>query len=264
MPIKRSSVNGIHAQRLKQIRKFVDFNYDLRHPLTASQKRKIKVYHDEITALTNRPYQVFRAKSKKNLQRAQQFAQHEKRLPGLKVAFIPTDGANRVRMTFNKKEVVAHTKHVTTRHIEFDVAQLLIDPESYVERRIKSVDAGQFTIQAGKYEIPQGYIKSTVPKAVARLTMRYGEAGGVDEDNNHHFSRWLHGVFAHTFDKQADLVEYFNVKSKNIKSGKADRRRAFRAGKRAALAGKPITANPYSGTLANSWNHGWRTGVRLR
>jgi ribosome modulation factor len=264
MPKKIGPVNGIHAQRLKQIRKFVNFDYDLRKPLPSAAKKKIKRYHDEITALTNRPYQVYRARNPKNLHKAQQFAQHERKLPGLKVAFVPTDGANRVKLSFNKRGVTAHTKYVTTRHIEFDVSELIEDPEGYVERKLRKIDAGQFTIQAGKYEIPQGYIKSSVPKAVARLTMRYGEASGVDEDNNHHFSRWLHGVFAHTFDKQADLVEYFNVKSKNIKAGKNDRRRAFRAGKRAAIAGKPISANPHTGTLANSWNSGWRAGIRVR
>jgi ribosome modulation factor len=264
MPKKIGPVNGIHAERLKQIRRFVNFDYDLRKPLSSAAKKKVKRYHDEITALTNRPYQVYRARDPNNLKKAQKFAQHEKRLPGLKVAFIPTDGANRVKLSFNKSGVTAHTKYVNTRHIEFDAAQLIEDPEGYVERKLRNVNAGQFTIQAGKYEIPQGYIKSSVPKAVARLTMRYGEASGVEEDNNHHFSRWLHGVFAHTFEKQADLVEYLNVKNKSIKTGKTDRRRAFRAGKRAALAGKPISANPYTGSLGNSWAHGWRVGNRIR
>lgn len=264
MPKKLNPVNGIHGQRLKQIRKFVNFDYDLRKPLSVSAKKKIKQYHDEISALTNRPYQVYRARNPKHLRKAQEFAQHEKRLPGLKVAFIPTDGANRVKLTFAKKGVIAHTEHVTSWRVPLDVYELFDDPEGHVNRVLKRVHAGQFTIEAGKYEIPQGYIKETVGKAVARLTMRYGESGGVNEENNHHFSRWLHGLRAHTYDKQADLVEYFSVKNKKVKEGKNERKRAFRAGKRAGIAGKPITANPYSGALATSWNNGWRAGTRVR
>src|SRR4051812_16427516 len=103
MAQRKAKLNGISAQRLKEIRRFVEFDYDLRKPLTKSAKSKIKRYHDEITALTNRPYQVFRPRSKQHLREAQEFAQHEQFLPKLRVAFIPTDGANKVELKFTKK-----------------------------------------------------------------------------------------------------------------------------------------------------------------
>jgi hypothetical protein len=224
--------NGIHAQRLKEIRRFVDFNYDLRKPLTSSQKRKIKTYHDEISALTNRPYQVYRARSRTHLYEAQEFAQHGKRLPGLKVAFLPVDGANKIKLRFTGRGVVGKTKHVVITDVKLSIAQLLINPEKHVNERIAGNPAKQFTVQAGRYEIPSPYLPSTIGKAVARLVSRYGADSGYDEDNNHYFGRWLHGLKAYEFEAQAGLQEYLIEKAKNIKEGKRARRREFRRKKR--------------------------------
>lgn len=230
MPNNKAKLKSkrLHAQRLKEIRRFVDFDYDLRKPLTESAKRKIKKYHDEIQALTNRPYQVFRPRQARHLREAQEFAQHEKLLPGLKVAFVPTDGTNRVKLRFTKKGVVGQTKHVTIRDVKLSVAQLLINPEKHVNERIQGNPAKQFTVQAGRYEIPQPYLPSTIGKAVARLVSRYGQAGGVNPDNNHYFGRWLHGLKAYEFEAQAGLQEYLIEKQNAIRAGKVRRKRARR------------------------------------
>jgi len=224
--------NAIHAQRLKEIRRFVDFDYDLRKPLSKAAKRKIKEYHDEITALTNRPYQVYRPKRRDHLHEAQEFAQHGKRLPGLKVAFLPVDGSNKVKLRFTKHGVVGKTKHVVITDVKLSVSQLLINPEKHVNERIAGNPAKQFTVQAGRYEIPSPYLPSTIGKAVARLVSRYGAESGYDEDNNHYFGRWLHGLKAYEFEQQAGLQEYLIEKAKNIKEGKRARRREYRRKKR--------------------------------
>lgn len=228
MPRKKPKLKAqqLHRDRLKQIRKFVDFDYDLRRPLSENAIRKIRRYHAEITALTNRPYQVFRPRSADHLAEAQEFAQHENRLPGLKVAFIPTDGANKVRLRFTKRGVVGSTKHVITRHIPLSVRELLIDPIAHVNARIAGNPAKQFTVQAGRYEIPQGYTKTSIARAVGRLCNIYGESGGVTQENNHHFKRWLHGLNAYTFEEQGDIAEYLETKQKSIQAGKRRRRNA--------------------------------------
>jgi hypothetical protein len=216
------------AQRLKEIRRFVSFDYDLRKPLSKYAQRKIKAYHDEITALTNRPYQVYRPRRADHLAEAQEFAQHEKRLPGLRVAFLPTDGTNKVTLRFTAKGVVSKTKHVTISDVRLSVAQLLINPEKHVNERIQGNPAKQFTVQAGRYEIPQPYLPSTIGKAVARLVSRYSESGGVSRDDNHYFGRWLHGLKAYEFEAQAGLQEYLIEKQKAIKAGKKARKRRKR------------------------------------
>lgn len=239
MPNKRPTVKAkLAKQRLKEIRKFVDFDYDLRKPLTPSAQRKIKKYHDEISALTNRPYQVFRPRNKAHRVQAQRFAQHETHLPGLKVAFIPTDGINPVKLKFTKRGVVAKTAHVQWEIIPLSQAGLYKDAAAEVEKRIRRRKETQFTINAGKYEIPQPYIKESLPAAVAALVMRYGEASGLDEEKNHHWSNWLESVKAYKFDNQHGVQEYLIGKAKSIKKGKLARLAAYKRRQRAKFKGQ--------------------------
>lgn len=239
MPNKRATVKAqLAKKRLKEIRKFVDFDYDLRKPLSPAAQRKIKRYHDEISALTNRPYQVFRPRSKAHRLQAQKFAQHETHLPGLKVAFIPTDGVNPVRLKFGKRGVSAKTAHVQWEVIPLSKAGLLRDPISEVEKRIARRVEKQFTINAGKYEIPQPYIKESLPEAVARLVMKYGEESGLDEDDNHYWGHWLESVKAYKFDNQTGVQEFLLEKAKSIKKGKLSRLAAYKKRQRAERKAK--------------------------
>lgn len=204
-----NKANNIHAQRLKAIRPFIDFNYDLRKPLSNYQKRKIKEYYDEINALTARPYYVYRPHKSERLAKAQQYAQHEKQLKGLKVAFIPTNGIEKPKISFNKSgDLIAETKHVKTEFIPFDPDLLIDDPESYTRDLIDDIDAKRFTILAGKYEIPNSYSKSRLPANVAKLAGKYG-----NPDLNNYFGNWMVGLSAHTFSEQADFNEYAKAKS---------------------------------------------------
>lgn len=224
---QKSNAKKLHSDRLKQIRPFINFNYDLRAPLTKSAKTKIKRYHDEITALTNRPYQVFRPRKIDHLKEAQAYAQHGAALPGLKVAFLPTDGANRVKLRFTEKGVVAKTKNVLISDVRLSKRQLLINAEAHVNARIQGNPAKQFTIQAGRYEIPRPFLPETVAKGVARLVMQYS-----DSESNHYFGNWLHGLKAYQFENQGTLAEYLQEKAKHIREAKNDRRRKARNDRR--------------------------------
>ena len=226
---KNNSINGIHAQRLKDIRSFVDFDFDLRKPLTRYQKSKIRTYHKEIDALTARPYYDYRPRDKDRLKKAQEFAQHEKSLPGLKVAFIPTNGIEKPRISFNKKgELTASTRHVTTNLIQFDKRKLITDPIAHVNQVIKrDKRAKRFTILAGKYEIPNSYSRGVIANQVAKLTERY-----KSEDKNNYFGNWMHGLASHHFKQQADFNEYRAAKMKSKMKLQNDRKNAKRRQKR--------------------------------
>ena len=214
--------------RMKLIRRYVDFDYDLRNPPTEYQKRRVKEYADEIQALMNRPYQVFRPRRRDHLIAAQEFAQHEKRLPGLKVAFIPSDGTHDVHVRFNSKgEIVAKTSNVKITTVRLSKRKLIEDAESHVRDKIRNHPAKQFTIQAGRYEIPNPYLPDTVPKAVARLVARYG-----DDDKNNYFGNWLHGLKAYQFAGQDALGDYLADKRKVIKDAKKKRASAARKRRR--------------------------------
>lgn len=220
---RRLSAKQLHSARLKTIRPYVSFNYDLRKPLTTSAKKKIKQYYDEVTALTNRPFQVYRPRSRAHLHEAQAFAQHEKNLPGLKVAFLPSDGSHKIKVRFTKKGIRAKTKNVIITDVKLSVRQLLLNPEKHVNERIAGNPAKQFTIQAGRYEIPRPYLPETVAKGVSRLVAAYS-----DKESNHYFGRWLHGLKAYEFAEQGTLQEYLIEKQKSIRDAKRKRKAAAR------------------------------------
>lgn len=223
----------LHSERLKKIRPFVKFNYDLRQPLTAAAKRKIKLYYDEITALTNRPFQVYRPRTTGRLRPAQEFAQHEKFLPELKVAFVPNDGSHRFKLKFTRKGITASNRHVTQFKISLSTRALLRDAVGHVTARVRPhKTAKSFTIQAGRYEIPASFDRSRIAHGVARFVARYN-----DESSNHYFGRWLHGVFAYTFHNQESLQQYLVEKQKRIRINKRARRATRRKQERARDSG---------------------------
>jgi hypothetical protein len=214
------SAKQLHSARLKQIRPFVSFNYDLRKPLSEAAKRKIKRYSDEVAALTNRPYQVFRPRSPTHLYEAQAFAQHGQKLPGLKVAFLPVDTAQgKMKLRFTDRGVVGKTKYITMSDVRLSVRKLLDDPEAHVNAKIAGNPAKQFTIQAGRYEIPRPYLPESVGRAVAKLVATYS-----DDESNHYFGNWLHGLKAYQFENQSELGDYLRAKQKVIRENKRARR----------------------------------------
>lgn len=224
------SINDEYARRLRAIRPFVNFDFDLRSKLTAAQKRKITIYYNEVEALTHRPYHVYKPKSKKRLKAAQNFAQHDKSLPGLKVAFVPVSNPDKApKIRFNKRgEMIVKTDYVSTRHIPLDPLELVKDAAGHVEQAIKSIKtADRFQILAGKYEIPHAYGRKFIGREVAKLVVKYADA-----DKNNYFGNWLIGVNVLHFDNQDNVDDYLAEKSKSraaIKRKKrAERARRYR------------------------------------
>lgn len=223
----KNRAKQLHAARLRKIRPFVDFNYDLRKPLSNSAKRKIKLYADEVDALTARPYQVVRPRRKDHLAQAQEFAQHERKLPGLKVAFIASNGQDKVHLSYNKSGVKAKNSNVEITHIRLSLQGLLNDPEAYVSKRISGHPAKSFTVQAGRYEIPASFSRDRIAQGVARYVAKYD-----NEDKNNYFGNWLHGVFAYQFHEQDTLQQYLAAKQKHIRKAKRERNRIKRKARR--------------------------------
>lgn len=203
---KKNTRNGVHAQRLKAIRPYINFNYDLRRPLTHHQKARIREYYKEIAELTQRGAIVFRPRRKDHLKTAQKFAQHEKHLPGLKVAFIPIASETDIpQVKFNKKgDIVVKGKYVRSKFIKLSVDGLIKDAKSEVERAIKKVkDAKAFQVQAGKHLIAETFSRETIAMNVARLQQKYS-----NDDKSNYFGNWMHGLLAHNFKNQSDIKEY--------------------------------------------------------
>ena len=213
------SKNGIHAERLKAIRPFVSFNYNLNRKLSKYQKRKIKKYYDEIQTLTARPIQIYRGRDPKKLKAVQKYSRHTQNLRELKVAFVPT-GGNKVTIKVSKSgKVTTETKHVKNEFLEFDPFQLLENPIEHAREVIEPSKAKSFTIAAGEYEIPTGYNKDSVIDRIGSLAERYS-----DESKNNHFSNWMFGVTAHSYKRQASFNKYVNDRKKAVETGKKKRK----------------------------------------
>lgn len=232
---REREINGLHAKRFQAISEYVSFDYDLTKPLTTYQKRKIKTYYTEIDALTARPYQVYKPQSKQRLKKAQEFAQHEKQLSGLKVAFIPNNGKERAKIRFDKSgDIVASTKHVSTRGLSLDTAELIRDPIAHVNEVIsRDPKAKRFTALCGRYEIPVSQSRATIGNFVANLTAKYST-----EDANNYHGNWLHGLASHHFNEQADYTEYMKEKQASKKRVQKDRKLAKNRAKYAKQKGK--------------------------
>ena len=224
----KNNTNNIHAQRLKAIRPFVSFDFDLRRELTPYQKSKIKTYYEEIKQLTARPYYVYRPRIKSHLKKAQKYAQHEKPLRDLKVAFIPTNGSDKPEISFNKNgDIIVKFRDMRVDFIAFDPVALAENPEHHAQELIADANAKRFIILAGKYEIPHSYSKSRVPSAVAKLAGRYS-----NPLLNNYFGNWLVGLAAYNFNNQADFNEYARAKNAAKKRHKKERKNRKRRTKK--------------------------------
>jgi hypothetical protein len=242
-----------YRQRMREIRKYVAFDYDLRKPLSSAAKARINNYHAAIEKLTIRPHQVFRARNPDNLAAVQRFAQHDKRHPLIKVAFVPTDGKNKARVSVNRKgEVRAKIGYVRMFEIPFDMERLVEEGAEYVKEAIAAgPEVKRYVIQAGAFEVPSTSLPRDIVQDVQRHMSKYGsDKYDADNPNSHHFQNWLFGVNGYTFRNQDELTDYrHNKQTATIK--KAKERAGYRKAQRTREAN--YYANDVTAELKRDW-----------
>lgn len=194
-------MNDIYSRRLKAIRPFVNFNYDLRKKLTPAQKGKITRYYNSIKDMSDGQNYVYRPRSKKNLKLAKQYT--DSQLPQLKVAFIPIHG--KAKVTFNNGKMKIKTGRVTETYLPIDKMLLIENPSEAAQKAIKGRKEDAFKIQAGKYEI-------SGTQSAAFLADKIKQLGDKYNSGNHSAENWLHGVKAYSFSDQADYADYVKAK----------------------------------------------------
>lgn len=238
MPKHRSGAID-YSQRLKAIRPFVSFNYDLRKPLASAQKAKINKYYDYIQKLTIRPHQVFRARTDKKLRAVQRFAQHDSHHRELRVAFVPNAGSERMRISVTKRgEVRGRTGHIRVFEIPLDHMKLVTEGRSYIQRKInEGPDVQRYVIQAGAFENVGAYAKPFIVDEVLKKMERYGsDKYDADDPNSHYFGNWLFGLNGYRFRRQEELMAYREARrqaaKKKAREYVTQRRRQQRQAKR--------------------------------
>ena len=238
MARKRPPVNKEYSQKLKTIRPFVEFNYDLRKPLHANSKRKIDRYFEAINAIQARPNKVYRSKNKKRVKEVQEYGRNGfENLPQIKVAFYESSAANPVTLRFDKKGVKAHGKFFDFRYIPFNKLALLRNPDKEISRALKDPatnGANYYRVavgQDGQYSIASPRSKSRVKPFIQQLMAKYVKEDEQGNALNNYWGNWLHGLLPITAKNQTDL-RTFLVKEAKIKDDlKAKRKRARRNAK---------------------------------
>lgn len=210
-----------YAQRLKAIRPFVDFDHDLRKPLSSAAKAQITRYYEYIQKLTVRPHQVYRSKDPARLAAVQRFAQHD---PGkhlrLTVAFVPNPGTEKMRLRIDKNgRVHGKTENIAKVEIPLDHARLVKEGRPYIDKAInKAPKAKLYVVQAGEFEVPAAKGRQFITDYVAQLMARYGADQFDREDkNSHYYGNWMFGITGYNFHEQASIEQYRAAQRKQTK-----------------------------------------------
>jgi len=191
--------NGQYNDKLKEIRPYIDFNFNLNEKLTPAQKSKITRYHKAIVEIKRHSNQIYRPRRKDHLKTAQKYGNHPAGHPGIKVAFIPA-GKEKIKITFKRNgELTAKSKHVNTRYFEFDQQRLAEMPDTEIARLLKErPNARAFNIQTGIHEIKRPTNRVEIGEKIHRLINQYD-----DDKKNNHYANWMHGIKTHEFKNQA-------------------------------------------------------------
>lgn len=229
----------LHARRLRDIRPYVNFDYDLRKPLTPAAERKILKYWRVIDSLKARNHIVYRPRNRKNLLPAQQFAQHEEFLPGIKAAFIPVADPETAELKIGRGKQLrfkVRERGIERESLPFNPRKLVRDPERHIaETLAQEPTATHFAVQAGKYEISAALTRERVAPRVLQLMERYSE-GGKDfkryRNSSNHWKEWMHGLNVYRFPDQEDPGVFMQRKKEAGRQLKKRRRKAKRAAKR--------------------------------
>lgn len=229
-------------QKMRELRPYVAFDFDLRKRLSASEKRKIAKYHAALTELKSRPHYVYRPRRDDHLRKAQEFAQHPSGLK-FRAAFIPTAGDEKPEIAWKgkgkKTRIKVKTgapgiKPIETEFLPFDPEEIAADPGAHTREVIKEAPAAKwFSIGAGAFEIRKAIKRPFIVREVERLASRYsGEAPQSAPGQNHYFGNWMTGLKVYDFKNQEDAGAYMLAKTRAARRDqqkrKATRRRANR------------------------------------
>ena len=215
-----------YAQRLKAIRPYVDFDYDLRKPLSSAAKAQITRYYGYIQKLTVRPHQIYRSTDPDKLRAVQRFAQHDpKKHQRLKVAFVPNAGGERMKLRIDKNgRVHGKTGNIAQVEIPLDPLELAEadangEAMEYIDAAIDAAPpAKRYVVQAGEFEVPAAKHRNFITEYVAQLMAKYGaDKYSEDDKNSHYYGNWMFGIIGYNFHNQAQLDDYRSTKRRLTK-----------------------------------------------
>ena len=228
-------VNGIYSDRLKSIRSFVDFDYDLRKPLHSSQKAKINRYFRAIDQIQARGNKLYRSQNRNRVKAVQRAGRNEfENLPEIKVAFISSSQANPAKVRFRNGKVKISHENFDELYIEFDMRNLADDASAEIQRALKQAPRGAkwFRVNAGKFTISQPRVKDRVEPFILQLQKKYNDFRDDGKLANNNWRNWLNGITTVQTKNQTELKEFLRKESAEKQARKKRRRNAKRKQKR--------------------------------
>lgn len=212
MQDKRKLRDTQYKEKMRRLRKFVDFDYDLRKPLTKYQKTKINKYSKELDRLTkNKPYsvQVYKSKNRARLESVKVMGGNDSSLKGFKVAFVPKTSEHQ-KITFNKKgEPQIKSRHVTETFYEFDQERLALEGGAYAQSVAVKAARKSYAIKTGDWQLAATFPAALIGERIDQLQQAYSVEGA-----NNHYSNWMLGLVGYDFTNQSDVHEYRREKRK--------------------------------------------------
>ena len=153
------SQRDIHSQRMRKIRKYVDFNY--MGEITPYQKRKIKKYYDKLTAVLSQIHIKTTSKisKKRNIIIKNVYGGG---MRDLRIIPIPTENS-KGRVSVGKDGLMRiKYKSWGVTYYPFDRDSMIEDPISEIERVLEPTSHFRYTFRNGEY-----------------LFNRYGDKDGI-------------------------------------------------------------------------------------
>lgn len=226
-----SKINKRYVDKLKSIRPFVDFNYNInlikKDQISKYDKAKINKYFrlvEELKATVTYDYRPRR----KDHRKAALASRGISGFTELKVVpIVVTNPNEKPKIKFNKKgELITKTLNVNVISLLFNKSKLIKNTDNHIKETINKApkDFKRFTVMAGVNEITGTWPKGELlEKEIKRLMNQYS----VTTKNNY-FGNWMYGIKAYQFVNQKNEKDFLNRQKESKDKLKLDRKNARR------------------------------------
>lgn len=225
--------NNDYAARFKAIRKYINkdeffndkskanLNNIKKGVLTASDKRKITQYYEEVSEFLGQPRYFYKPRNKKREKLSKEYVgQSNKKY--FKGVFLPAapDG-KKPKLNFKDDELEIGYENVKSTFLPFDKDGLLNDTTNEVIKTMNSAPKGtsHFGIQVGKHESIRHTVDANAPEL---MTEKINSWMTQYKEKKPH--EWINGLIAHKTKNQASIDEYTEAKRKAREQYKRNRK----------------------------------------
>ena len=192
--------------------------YDLRdvENWTPQQKQKLTRIYNKVKQLTERPYHVYRARKRENLERVQEATSPHGYPKEVDIAFVPVARpGEKPEIKFTTHDVVIEDEPQTIETVtigerevdttpiywaDVGVTEEMIreSPKKAVEIMHAAIGAREYSPMAGAHQQPESYTPAGLTRELRDLVYGYPER----------WPKFLLGVQAYSYPRQSDLASY--------------------------------------------------------